>query len=70
MIFDLDLIKTVYKNFKTKTDEAKKLLNRPMTYTEKILYTHLWWNTPGNLPVPLPANHTLRVVASYSGARI
>lgn len=42
MIFDLDLIKTVYKNFKTKTDEAKKLLNRPMTYTEKILYAHLW----------------------------
>lgn len=42
MIFDLDLIKTVYKNFKTKTDEARKLLDRPMTYTEKVLYTHLW----------------------------
>ncbi|MBK7446757.1 MAG: aconitate hydratase [Ignavibacteria bacterium] len=42
MIFDLDLIKTVYKNFKTKVDDAKKLLGRPMTYTEKVLYTHLW----------------------------
>lgn len=42
MIFDLDLIKTVYKNFKTKVDDAKKLLGRPMTYTEKILYAHLW----------------------------
>ena len=42
MIFDLDLIKTVYSNFKSKVDEAKKLLNRPMTYTEKVLYTHLW----------------------------
>ncbi len=42
MIFDLDLIKTVYKNFKTKVDDAKKVLGRPMTYTEKILYAHLW----------------------------
>ena len=42
MIFDLDLIITVYKNFKAKTDEARKLLDRPMTYTEKVLYTHLW----------------------------
>lgn len=42
MIFDLDLIKTVYTNFKTKVDDAKKILNRPMTYTEKILYAHLW----------------------------
>jgi len=42
MIFDLDLIKTVYKNFRSKADDAKKLLGRPMTYTEKILYAHLW----------------------------
>jgi aconitate hydratase len=42
MIFDLDLIKTVYKNFKAKVDDAKSLLGRPMTYTEKVLYTHLW----------------------------
>src|SRR6186713_1598430 len=42
MIFDLDLIKTVYKNFKKKVDDARKLLGRPMTYTEKILYAHLW----------------------------
>ena len=42
MIFDLDLIKTVYKNFKSKVDDARKLLGRPMPYTEKILYAHLW----------------------------
>ncbi|MEO8211429.1 MAG: aconitase family protein, partial [bacterium] len=42
MIFDLDLIKTVYTNFKSKVDDARKVLNRPMTYTEKILYAHLW----------------------------
>lgn len=41
-MFDLDLIKSVYSNFKTKVDEAKKILNRPMTFTEKVLYAHLW----------------------------
>lgn len=40
-MFDLDLIKKVYLGFKQKVDEAKKTLNRPMTYAEKILYAHL-----------------------------
>jgi len=44
-MFDLDLIKKVYAEFKGKVDEAKKLLGRPMTYAEKILYAHLWNNT-------------------------
>ena len=42
MIFDLDLIKKVYTEFKTKVDETKKILGRPLTFSEKILYTHLW----------------------------
>jgi aconitate hydratase len=41
-MFDLDLIKKVYSNFRSKADNAKKILNRPMAYTEKILYSHLW----------------------------
>lgn len=41
-MFDFEMIKAVYSGFKQKIDEAKKLLNRPMTYTEKILYAHLW----------------------------
>ena len=41
-MFDLDLIKKVYSGFKGKVDAAKKVLNRPMTYAEKILYAHLW----------------------------
>jgi aconitate hydratase len=41
-MFDLDIIKSVYSNYKEKVDKAKKLLlGRPMTYAEKILYTHL-----------------------------
>lgn len=42
MIFDLDLIKKVYSGFKAKVDIAGRILNRPLTYTEKILYSHLW----------------------------
>ena len=41
-MFDLELIKKVYSGFKQRVDEAKKILNRPMTYAEKILYSHLF----------------------------
>lgn len=44
-MFDLDLIKKVYSGFKGKVDAAKKVLGRPMTYAEKILYAHLWNET-------------------------
>lgn len=44
-MFDLDLVKKVYSGYKAKVDEAKKMLNRPMTYAEKILYAHLWNKT-------------------------
>ncbi|MBU2446692.1 MAG: aconitate hydratase [Bacteroidetes bacterium] len=42
MLFDLDLITKVYSRHIKNVDDAKKLLGRPMTYTEKILYAHLW----------------------------
>lgn len=42
MLFDFDLIKKVYSDFAQKVDDARKLLGRPMTYAEKILYAHLW----------------------------
>jgi aconitate hydratase len=41
MIFDLEMIKDVYKTLPTKVKEARILLNRPLTLTEKILYAHL-----------------------------
>ena len=40
-MFDLNIIKNVYKNMDTKIAEARSLLQRPMTLTEKILYSHL-----------------------------
>src|SRR3954467_3631739 len=40
MLFDLDLIKKVYQELPVKVLTARKLLNRPMTLAEKILYSH------------------------------
>jgi aconitate hydratase len=42
MAANIEMIQSAYKNFKNNLDDVKKVLNRPMTYTEKVLYTHLW----------------------------
>lgn len=41
MIFNLDMIKEVYTKLPARVDAAKKMLGRPMTLAEKILYAHL-----------------------------
>lgn len=41
MAFDIEMIKQVYANFPARIEAARKLLNRPLTLTEKILYAHL-----------------------------
>ncbi|MCT4622228.1 MAG: aconitase family protein, partial [Schleiferiaceae bacterium] len=46
MIFDLDMIKRVYERYPSRMAAARKLLNKPLTLTEKILYTHLWDEIP------------------------
>ena len=40
-MFDLDMIKSVYLRMEERIDSARKLLKRPLTLSEKILYTHL-----------------------------
>lgn len=42
MIFDLDMIKEVYARYPERIAAARKVLNKPLTLSEKILYTHLW----------------------------
>ena len=42
MAFDIDVIRSVYSKMSSKIQDARKLLGRPMTYAEKILYSHLW----------------------------
>ncbi len=42
MLFDLNLIKTVYGELPGRVDKVKETLGRPMTLSEKILYSHLY----------------------------
>jgi aconitate hydratase len=47
MAANIEMIKKVYSEYRNKIDDVRKVLNRPMTYAEKILYSHLW-ETPHN----------------------
>ena len=49
MAANIDMIKKVYSEFGTKLGKVKKNLNRPLTYAEKILYTHLWEDAKNEL---------------------
>ncbi len=41
MAFDIEMIKGLYARFPERVDAAKKMLGRPMTHAEKVLYAHL-----------------------------
>lgn len=41
MLFDIEMIRKVYAQFPARVEAARKLLGRPLTLTEKILYSHL-----------------------------
>lgn len=41
MVFDLKMIKAVYAAFRHRVDAAKKIIGKPLTLAEKILYVHL-----------------------------
>lgn len=46
MAFDIEMIKKVYENMAERVDKARELVGRPLTLSEKILYSHLWEGTP------------------------
>ncbi len=41
MAFDLEMIRKVYSNLGSRIDAARKVVGKPLTLTEKILYGHL-----------------------------
>jgi len=45
MAFDIEMIKAVYSKMEERIAAARKVVNKPLTLTEKILYSHL---TQGN----------------------
>ncbi|MGO1245641.1 MAG: aconitate hydratase [Sphingobacterium sp.] len=42
MAFDIEMIKKVYGQYNERIAAARKVVNKPLTLSEKILYTHLW----------------------------
>ena len=46
MAFDLDMIKKVYSQMAERVDKARDVVGKPLTLSEKILYTHLWDGMP------------------------
>lgn len=42
MAFDIEMIKKVYSQYDERISAARKLVNKPLTLSEKILYAHLW----------------------------
>ena len=44
MAYDFEMIQQVYDRMEANVSAARKLIGRPLTLTEKILYNHLWEN--------------------------
>jgi len=42
MAFDIKMIKALYAKFPERVEAARKMVAKPLTLSEKILYTHLW----------------------------
>lgn len=49
MLFDLDLIRKVYSTLPERVNAARKLLGRPLTLSEKVLYSHLFDGSPSQV---------------------
>lgn len=49
MAFDIDMIKAVYERMPARVEAARNLVGRPLTLSEKILYSHLWDGTPSEV---------------------
>ncbi len=44
MAFDIEMIREVYSNLESRIEAAKQIVGKPLTLTEKILYSHLSGN--------------------------
>ncbi len=42
MVFDIEMLRKFYSSYEEKLKAIRSVLNRPLTYSEKILYTHLY----------------------------
>lgn len=52
MTANIEMIKKVYADLHTKIEVIRKIVGRPLTYAEKILYSHLWEQPTGAATAP------------------
>lgn len=48
MAFDIEMIKELYSKYPERVEAARKVVGKPLTLAEKILYTHLWEGNAGS----------------------
>ncbi len=48
MTFDIEMIRSVYHKMDERITKVRQLIQKPLTLSEKILYTHLWDRLPSN----------------------
>ncbi|MFC2109265.1 aconitate hydratase [Bacteroidota bacterium] len=46
MAFDIEMIKKIYARMSSRVDAAREIVRKPLTLSEKILYSHLWNEIP------------------------
>ncbi|MCJ7468560.1 MAG: aconitate hydratase [Maribacter sp.] len=46
MAFDIDMIQNVYATMAERVNKAREIVGKPLTLSEKILYSHLWDGMP------------------------
>jgi len=46
MAFDIEMIIKVYNQMSERVDKAREIVGKPLTLSEKILYSHLWDGNP------------------------
>jgi aconitate hydratase len=46
MAYDIDMIKKVYDHMGQRVNKAREVVGKPLTLSEKILYSHLWNGEP------------------------
>ena len=49
MVFDIEMIKKVYQTISQRVEKARALNGRPLTLSEKILYSHLFKGRPNEV---------------------
>ena len=69
MAFDIDMIQRVYANLGERVEAARQAVGKPLTLSEKILYSHLFAGT-GSSPRPTQAFERGKTYVDFAPDRV